>query len=220
METCKQYIVKVFDNRTEYWDMEGRIHCDDGPAVIYNNGSQHWWLYGKRHKNNGPAVVWADGTKEWWLNGVPHREDGPAVEREDGHQEWWFEGSPYTKESFDKLITIRKALIGMAEKTSSVVCRETIFVGQEKTYWNYRVIRKSYTGPANYKGEWLGIYEVYYKGKNIVAVIENPIELLGERFEDIVSDLSYIKEALKKPILNWDEIKFSPWDTNEDLDEE
>ena len=40
-----EYIVKVYENRTE------------------------WFLNGKRHRTDGPAAEWADGSKWWWLNG-------------------------------------------------------------------------------------------------------------------------------------------------------
>ena len=41
----KEYTVKVYEDRTE------------------------WYLNGKRHREDGPANEWADGTKSWWVNG-------------------------------------------------------------------------------------------------------------------------------------------------------
>ena len=36
---------------------------------VYDNGSKWWHLNGKRHREDGPAVEWADGDKFWFLNG-------------------------------------------------------------------------------------------------------------------------------------------------------
>jgi hypothetical protein len=57
--------------------------------VIDRNGTERWFLNGKLHREDGPAVIRADGTQYWYLNGVIHREDGPAVIWADG-MPWWF----------------------------------------------------------------------------------------------------------------------------------
>ena len=36
---------------------------------VYENGSRMWRLNGQRHREDGPAIEWADGTKSWYLNG-------------------------------------------------------------------------------------------------------------------------------------------------------
>ena len=56
-----------------------------------------WRLNGKIHREDGPAVIWADGGQEWWLNDQIHREDGPAVVSSDGSQEWYLNGKRMTK---------------------------------------------------------------------------------------------------------------------------
>ena len=28
-----------------------------------------WELDGKAHREDGPALIWSDGSKSWWLNG-------------------------------------------------------------------------------------------------------------------------------------------------------
>lgn len=38
-----------------YWS-NGKIHRQDGPAVIYEDGTQEWWLEGRRHRYDGPAI--------------------------------------------------------------------------------------------------------------------------------------------------------------------
>jgi hypothetical protein len=52
-----------------YRNKEGKIHRDEGPAIIWANGSQIWYRNGKRHREDGPAIIWANGSQEWFLNG-------------------------------------------------------------------------------------------------------------------------------------------------------
>ena len=67
---------------------------------VYENGSQAWLLNDKLHREDGPAVIYPDGSQYWFLNGKRHREDGPAVIRPDGYQAWWLNGQQYTKQEF------------------------------------------------------------------------------------------------------------------------
>ena len=53
-----------------YRNAAGKLHREDGPAIIFPNGTVMWFLNGARHRVDGPAIVWPGGTKEWWLNGV------------------------------------------------------------------------------------------------------------------------------------------------------
>ena len=41
---------------------------------IQDDGTKKWYLNGKLHREDGPAVEWADGTKEWYLNGKKYSE--------------------------------------------------------------------------------------------------------------------------------------------------
>ena len=36
---------------------------------VQNNGSQYWYLNGKLHRVDGPSIVCANGDKFWHLNG-------------------------------------------------------------------------------------------------------------------------------------------------------
>ena len=67
-------------------------------TVKDESGGQKWYLDGKLHREDGPAVIWADGTEEWWLNGKLHREGGPAVIWPSGAQAWWLNGNRVTEE--------------------------------------------------------------------------------------------------------------------------
>ena len=42
---------------------------------VYENGTKEWYLNGKRHREDGPAVEWASGTNHWFLNGEIYREE-------------------------------------------------------------------------------------------------------------------------------------------------
>ena len=53
---------------TCWYDSDGELHRDDGPAVIYANGDKWWLQYSKLHRDDGPAWEYADGTNRWWLN--------------------------------------------------------------------------------------------------------------------------------------------------------
>ena len=57
-----------------YYNVAGRLHRDDGPAVEYATGTKEWWINGELHRDVGPAVIWNDGSKEWWINGVQYTE--------------------------------------------------------------------------------------------------------------------------------------------------
>ena len=73
---------------TMFWRIKGRLHREDGPAVIRKHGDKEWWQHGELHRIGGPAIEDSDGDKEWWVNGQRHREDGPAVEYKD-HKGWY-----------------------------------------------------------------------------------------------------------------------------------
>lgn len=60
--------------------------------LICAGGEIYYHINGKLHREDGPAVILSDKHKEWWVNGYRHREDGPAIEYEDGTKEWWVNG--------------------------------------------------------------------------------------------------------------------------------
>ena len=57
-----------------YYNSEGKLHREDGPAVEYPSGTVMWCQNGVLHRTDGPAVEYADGNKEWWINGVEYTE--------------------------------------------------------------------------------------------------------------------------------------------------
>jgi len=49
--------------------LDGRLHREDGPAIIYPDGSRVWYLNGHLHREDGPAIIWPSGSRWWYLNG-------------------------------------------------------------------------------------------------------------------------------------------------------
>ena len=88
-----EYMVKVYEDRTEWWLNDKRHRVND-----------------KRHRVNGPAIEWANGDKEWYLNGKLHREDGPAIEWADGGKAWYLNGKELTEEEWKKRVSSAKEL--------------------------------------------------------------------------------------------------------------
>ncbi len=80
----------IDENGTQRWYQHGKLHRNDGPAIIYANGSQAWYQYGKWHRDGGPAFIGSDGSQEWYQHGKLYRDDGPAAIDPDGTQEWWW----------------------------------------------------------------------------------------------------------------------------------
>jgi hypothetical protein len=84
------------------WCLNGQLHREDGPAREGADGYKEWYLNGQLHREDGPAIEGADGYKEWYFNGVRHREDGPAIEYVGGYKSWWLNGQRLTEEEFNK----------------------------------------------------------------------------------------------------------------------
>jgi hypothetical protein len=55
---------------------------------------------GKVHREDGPAVIFKSGTKLWYYNGVKHRYDGPAIEQPDGYKRWFLNGVEYSEKEY------------------------------------------------------------------------------------------------------------------------
>jgi|SRR5690606_25391203 len=74
MDCMKQYTVKVYDNRTEWYNSDNKIHRDDGPAYVHSNGYKSWWKNGKRHRDDGPAVEYPNVVKRYFLEDIEYDE--------------------------------------------------------------------------------------------------------------------------------------------------
>ena len=94
---------------TKRWKLpNGKLHNEDGPAIICSNGDKSWHINGKCHREDGPAVMCANGNKSWLINGKLHREDGPAVERHYGTKKWYLNGIEYKEQEYKKKIRLIK----------------------------------------------------------------------------------------------------------------
>ena len=97
----KTYTVKVSDDGTKHWYLNGKLHREDGPAVEYADGGKWWYINGKLHREDGPAIEDAAGGKWWCINGKLHREDGPAVECPSGSKAWYLNGEKLSEAEFN-----------------------------------------------------------------------------------------------------------------------
>jgi hypothetical protein len=76
----KTYTVKVFDNRTVWYNEKGQFHReDDLPAIEWEDGTKHWYIEGKYHRENGPAIIFHN-IKLYFLNGIEMRKEQWEVE--------------------------------------------------------------------------------------------------------------------------------------------
>jgi hypothetical protein len=100
-----------YPDGTKGWQLKGKYHREDGPAIEWADGTKEWRLNGKRHRVDGPAIEHYHGSKEWWLNGKLHRIDGPAVEYADGGKDWWLNGKGvYALEPIGEYLLIEEGL--------------------------------------------------------------------------------------------------------------
>ena len=40
----KEYKVRLWDDGTKYWCLDGQLHREDGPAIEYPDGVKRWFL--------------------------------------------------------------------------------------------------------------------------------------------------------------------------------
>lgn len=43
----------------------GKLHRDDGPAVIKPDGTQEWYKEGKLYREDGPFIVYTSDVANW-----------------------------------------------------------------------------------------------------------------------------------------------------------
>lgn len=105
-----EYTIKVNDNGSRAWYLNGERHREDGPAYEGADGTRAWYLNGQLHREDGPAYEWTNGDRSWYLNGQFHREDGPAYEGANGDCAWYLNDKRYTEEEFLKRTATPKEL--------------------------------------------------------------------------------------------------------------
>ena len=108
-------------NGTKKWQLDGRFHREDGPAIEYKNGDTEWFINGIHHREDGPAIEFVDGTFFWIHRNKLHKLDGPAVKHSYGSSYWYIHGNDITEKitqwakehdiDLDNLTDVDKALI-------------------------------------------------------------------------------------------------------------
>jgi hypothetical protein len=97
----KEYKVEVTKTYTKWYNLEGKLHRENGPAIEWADGDKWYYINGKRHREDGPAIEHRDGAKWYYINGKLHREDGPAVEYAKGGKSYYINDEELTEEEFN-----------------------------------------------------------------------------------------------------------------------
>ena len=125
LKEMPQKIVRV-DGAVEHY-IEGKLHCDDGPAIegpgdrkVYaqkglyhrtgglpadtHGNYQGWYQNGVLHREDGPAVINGLYDEQYWVQGHPHRLIGPAFVFEDGTMEYWINGKRHRENGLPAVV--------------------------------------------------------------------------------------------------------------------
>jgi hypothetical protein len=56
----------------KWWSLNGKLHREDGPAIIRINGIKEYFIHNKRHRLDGPAWISSVSSfrNEWFINGI------------------------------------------------------------------------------------------------------------------------------------------------------
>jgi len=93
----------IEENGVKKWFKNGKLHRDDGPAMIDAYDVKKWYINGELHREDGPAVVFPDGSKYWFINDKLHRLDGPAIVLDSEYGEWWINDKEISKQEVKKI---------------------------------------------------------------------------------------------------------------------
>src|SRR5208282_4000465 len=59
-----------FDGVIRYQNNFGKLHREDGPAIIFPDGDTSWFYLGVLHRTDGPAIDWkVENRFVWSLHG-------------------------------------------------------------------------------------------------------------------------------------------------------
>jgi hypothetical protein len=87
----KKKISNIGDYSYEaYYDAQGVLHKEDGPARIWNDGVEEWYINGRLHRDNDLPAFKGRNKQIWYQHGKVHRVGKPAVLYE-------YEGANHTK---------------------------------------------------------------------------------------------------------------------------
>lgn len=97
----------------------GKLHREDGPAVIHNNPKKAlgWYLNGQRlglekwgQKTKFTGCIDCVHFKLWLQDGLIHRLNGPAIEAINGREEWYIRGVKHREKDQPAVIDPAKNL--------------------------------------------------------------------------------------------------------------
>lgn len=71
-----------------------------------------------------------------------------------------------------------------------------------KTYWNYRVVRRTEQGET-----WLALHEAYYQDGAVMGITQDPVNVHGNDLEDLKAGYKLMKLAFNKPVLDYSTLK-------------
>lgn len=98
------------DTPLEGWYEKGRLHREDGPAIIFKD-TEIWMRYGKFHRLDGPAVqVGHARGAEYFFSKLRYSRAYDRRRYAPGATEFWIYGRRYTEEAFQKHLDKMKAL--------------------------------------------------------------------------------------------------------------
>nr|QBK85436.1 MAG: hypothetical protein LCMAC101_00230 [Marseillevirus LCMAC101] len=69
------------NGQMEWYDLEGKLHRDKGPARIFPDDCFEWYQHGNIHRDecDYPASICVNGGRRWYRNGKLHREPCPIT---------------------------------------------------------------------------------------------------------------------------------------------
>lgn len=73
--------------------MKGKLHREDGPAVIapidIGSYKHEWYKHGQLHRVDGSAVIYPDGREEYWFDNKKY-----------SYEDWFIKTNPIAAELF------------------------------------------------------------------------------------------------------------------------
>lgn len=96
------FCTSVVDGSKVWKNKSGKLHREDGPALIHPNGSSFWYKDGYLHRLDGPAVVYNGSRSALVLLPVV---PGECLQLE---RYYYIEGVYHTKHEFDEYIKVFK----------------------------------------------------------------------------------------------------------------
>jgi hypothetical protein len=145
------FIKDLIENWNEYMKIEPFKNKKTMKSKIMASscGTKHWYdENGLLHREDGPAVEYSNGSKVWYKNGRLHREDGPAIEWADGKKEWWVYGKRYTEEDIEKLPGIFEKIKNQIKNTNPMKQKMIVDHDGTKRWYNEKNQLHREDGPA------------------------------------------------------------------------